>query len=136
MWKYVVRLLSSVCASFCSAGMFAAEIMSVVSSANVYTSEFGTVLMMSLMYRRKNVVDSVLPCGMPSVMILLLDIACCVCVVCCLFWKYDAMNVRVFSVKLNWCLSLCSSLLCDIVSYALDRSTYIASTGVLSVLCL
>jgi hypothetical protein len=72
------------------------------------------------------VVDSVLPCGMPSVMILLLDIACCVCVVCCLFWKYDAMNVKVFFVKLKWCL----------MSYALDGSTYIASTGVLSVLCL
>ena len=49
MWKYVMRLLSSDCAIRCSDSMLFADMTSVVSSANVYTLEFGTDLMMSLM---------------------------------------------------------------------------------------
>ena len=56
-----MRLFSSVCASSCRSFSFSAVIMSVVSSAYVYTVDFGTVLMMLLMYRR----NKVLPCGMP-----------------------------------------------------------------------
>ena len=41
------------------------------------------------MYRRKNVVESVLPCGIPCVMVCVADCACCVCVDCFLFLKYD-----------------------------------------------
>ena len=111
-----MRLFSSVCARFCNAWSVLAATMSVVSSANVYTCESGTVLMMSLMYRRKKVVESVLPCGMPWVMVCVVDVACCVCVVCCRFSKYEAMNSSVSLVKLKVCLSLCSSLSCSIVS--------------------
>jgi hypothetical protein len=35
----------------------------------VYTFDSGTVLMMLLMYRRKKVVESVDPCGIPWVMV-------------------------------------------------------------------
>ena len=80
-----MRLLSSDCASCCSDCRSLAAITSVVSSANVYTLEFGTDLMMSLMYSKKKVVDNVLPCGMPWVMVRVSDCACCVCVDCCLF---------------------------------------------------
>ena len=42
----------------------------------------------------------------------------------------------VFSWKLKLCLSLCRSFAWEIVSYALDRSMYIASVGCLFVLYL
>ena len=45
MWKYLMRLSSSVWASFWSAWLFSAVVMRVVSSAYVQTVEFGTVLM-------------------------------------------------------------------------------------------
>lgn len=51
-------------------------------------------------------------------------------------WKYDLKKDTVSGVKLKSCLNLCRSLLCDIVSYALDRSMYIASVGLLWNLCL
>ena len=60
-----MRLVSSDCARRCSSSVLAAVMISVVSSAYVYTFDLGVVLMMSLMYRRKRVVDSVLPCGTP-----------------------------------------------------------------------
>ena len=44
------------------------------------------------------------------------DCACCVCVDCCRFRKYDAKKSTVSGVKLNSCRSLCSSFSCDIVS--------------------
>jgi len=44
-----MRLLSSVCASACMLAMSFAVMMSVVSSAYVYTVELGTVCLMSLM---------------------------------------------------------------------------------------
>ena len=50
------------------------------------------------------------------------DSACCVCVDCSRFWKYDVKYVVVSGLKLNSLCSLCSSFECDIVSYALDRS--------------
>jgi hypothetical protein len=84
--------------------------ISVVSSAYVYTVEAGTVLMMSLMYKRKNVVDSVLPCGIPCVMVRDRDFACCVCVVWVRLLKYDLKKAVVFGVKLKSCCSLCSNL--------------------------
>ena len=90
---------------------------------------------MLLMYRRKKVVDKVLPCGILCVMICVLDCACCVCVDCGLFWKYDLKNVVVFWLKLNSCCSLWINLACEIVSYALDRSMYIASVGLRLFLC-
>ncbi len=46
---------------------FGDEMISVVSSAYVYTVDLFSVLMRSLVYRRKKVVKSVLPCGMPCV---------------------------------------------------------------------
>ena len=54
-----MRLVSSDCAKRCSSSVLAAVMISVVSSAYVYTFDLGVV---SLMYRRKRVVDSVLPC--------------------------------------------------------------------------
>ena len=80
--------------------------------------------------------DRVLPCGIPCVIVCVFDCACCVCVDCWRFWKYDAKKAVVVGEKLNSCCSLCSSFLCDIVSYALDRSTYIASVGLCLCLCL
>ena len=59
---------------------------------------------------------SVLPCGMPCVMVCVFDCACCVCVDCCRFLKYDAKKSTVSGVKLKSCRSLCSSFSCDIVS--------------------
>lgn len=56
---------SSDCANVCSSWMEFVVMISVVSSAYVYTVDCGTVWMMLLMYSRKKVVDSVLPCGMP-----------------------------------------------------------------------
>jgi uncharacterized membrane protein len=70
------------------------------------------------------------------VMVSVLDFACCVWVDCCLFSKYDLRNATVLSVKLNWCRNLCRSLLCSLVSYALDRSIYMASIAAFAVLCL
>lgn len=49
MWKYLMRLLSSVWASVWRACWSGDEMMSVVSSAYVYTVDFVTVLMMPLM---------------------------------------------------------------------------------------
>jgi hypothetical protein len=46
------------------------------------------VLIMLFMYSRKMVADSVLPCGVPCVMVCVSDCACCVCTDCRLFWKY------------------------------------------------
>ena len=60
-WKYWMRLVSSDWASSWRAAGVVEEIMRVVSSAYVYTVERGTVLMMSLIYRRKKVVERVLP---------------------------------------------------------------------------
>ena len=48
-WKYLIRLLISDCASSCKSCNVGAVMMSVVSSAYVYTFDFGTVLMMLLM---------------------------------------------------------------------------------------
>ncbi len=130
-----MRWLSSVCASCCSSCSVSAVMISVVSSAYVYTVDFVMVLMMLFMYRRKNVAESVLPCGVPSVIVCVSDCACWVCVDCRLFWKY-VLNCSVSGVKLNSCLSLCINLSCDIVSYAFDRSTYIASVGLCLDVCL
>ena len=47
-WKYLIRLSRSVCAS-AGRSCAGAVMMSVVSSAYVYTVESGTVLMMLLM---------------------------------------------------------------------------------------
>ena len=85
------------------------------------------------MYRRKKVVDSVLPCGIPCVIVCVVDCACCVCVDCCLFLKYDLKYAVVSGVKLNSCCNLCISFVCEIVSYAFDRSIYIASVGLRNV---
>lgn len=92
--------------------------------------------MMSLMYSRKKVVDRVLPCGIPCVIVRVFDCACWVCVVWVRFLKYVLKKVTVSAVKLKSCLSLWSSFSCEIVSYALDRSMYIASVGCLFCLCL
>ena len=73
--------------------------------------------------------ERVLPWGMPCVMILIVECACWVCVDCCLLWKYDAKKATVSGVKLNVCLSLCRSLVCETVSYAFDRSMYMARVG-------
>jgi hypothetical protein len=62
------------------------------------------------------VVDSVLPCGIPCVMVCWSDCAFCVCVDWMRLRKYDVKNVIVSVVKLNSCSSLWSSLLCSIVS--------------------
>ena len=70
----------------------------------------------------KNVVDRVLPCGMPSVMSSGFDIALSVCSVCILLVKYDVRNDIVWASKLNVCCSLWSSFWCEMVSYALERS--------------
>lgn len=129
MWKYLIRLVSSDCASVSSSSSVGVDIMSVVSSAYVYTVDLGTVFIMSLMYRRKKVVERVLPCGIPCVIVCVVDCACCVCVDCLRFLKYDAKKFTVSGVKLKSCLSLCKSLVCDTVSYALDRSMYIARVG-------
>ena len=68
------------------------------------------------------VAESVLPCGVPCVIVCVSDCASVVCTDCCLFLKYVLKNWSVLSVKLNSYLSLWSSFLCDIVSYAFDRS--------------
>ena len=52
------------------------------------------------------------------------------CVDCLLLQKYELKKSTVFFVKLNSCCSLWISLECDIVSYAFDKSTYIASVGI------
>ena len=66
--------------------------------------------------------DSVLPCGMPCVRVCVSVCACCVCVDCSLFLKYDAKNSTASGVKLKSFRSLWSSFSCEIVSYAFDRS--------------
>jgi hypothetical protein len=87
------------------------------------------------MYRMKKVVDSVLPCGMPCVIICLDEVAYSVCVVWILFLKYVEMNVIVSWSKLKLYLSLCRSFSCETVSYALERSRYMASVGCLVSMC-
>ena len=67
-------------------------------------------------------VDSVLPWGMPCVMVPGLECALVVWVVCFRLVRYDRKKRVVSSVKLNSCFSLWMSLLCEMVSYALDRS--------------
>ena len=121
-WKYLIRLLSSVCAICCSACSVSADMISVVSSAYVNTVDCVGILKMLLMYSRKSVAESVLPCGVPSVIVCVSDCACSVWTDCCLFWKYVLKNCSVSGEKLNSCSSLWSSFLCDIVSYAFDRS--------------
>ena len=49
LWKYWIRLPSSVCASAFSSSSVSVVTISVVSSAYVKTLEFGTVWMMLLM---------------------------------------------------------------------------------------
>ena len=71
---------------------------------------------------------------MPCVIVCVVDCACCVCVDCCRLLKYDLKKVIVCGVKL-YLRSLCKSLWCDIVSYALDRSMYIAIVGCRLDLC-
>ena len=66
--------------------------------------------------------ESVLPCGMPWVMVWVCDLACYVCTDCILLVRYDSKYATVLALKLKSCLSLCSSVLCATVSYALDRS--------------
>lgn len=129
LWKYVIRLWSSVCANVCSSVSVLAVMIKVVSSAYVYTFEFGTVLIMLFMYSKKKVVERVLPCGIPCVMVCVFDCACCVWSDCLRFLKYEVKNAMVSGVKLNSFFSLLMSLLCDMVSYALERSIYTASVG-------
>ena len=127
--------MSSDCAKVCRSSIVLVFTIKVVSSANVYTFESGTVWRMLFMYSRNKVVDSVLPCGIPCVMVFVVDCACCVCVDCCLFSKYDLKYVVVSIVKLNSCCSLCINLVWDIVSYAFERSIYIASVGLRCCIC-
>ena len=51
----------------------------------------------------KKVVDSVLPCGIPSVMVSGSDSVWSVCSVCVRFVKYDVRNLIVRASKLNVC---------------------------------
>ena len=67
-------------------------------------------------------VESVLPCGIPWVIVWVCDFACWVWVDCVLFVRYDLKNATVCGVKLKSCSSLWRSFSCEIVSYALDRS--------------
>ena len=80
-----MRLFSSDCAIFSKSCIVSAVMISVVSSAYVYTFESSTVCIILFMYSRKKVVDRVLPWGIPCV----LDFACCVCSDWWRFWKYD-----------------------------------------------
>ena len=68
-------------------------------------------------------VESVQPCRTPCVMGCVSDCAFCVWVDCLRFLRYDSKNFTVVGVKLKSVSSFCRSFLCDIVSYALDRST-------------
>ena len=70
----------------------------------------------------KRVVDRMLPCGMPCVMSCGLDCACGVWVVCMRPVKYEVKSASVVGWKLYLCLSMFSSLWCEMVSYALVRS--------------
>lgn len=124
-----MRLWSSVCAKVCSSCCVFAVMIKVVSSAYVYTFEFGTVRIMLFMYSRKKVVERVLPCGIPCVIVCVCDCAFWVCSDCLRFRKYEAKNCSVSGRKLNSCFSLFMSFVCDMVSYALERSIYIASVG-------
>lgn len=74
-------------------------------------------------------VESVLPWGMPSVIVRNVDCALVVCVDCFLLIKYVLKNCVVVSLKLNWWRSLWMSLSCEIVSYAFERSANMASVG-------
>jgi hypothetical protein len=68
-------------------------------------------------------VDSVLPWGMPWVMVWKDDAACCVCRDCVRLLRYDMKKATDRVEKLNSSLSLSMSLVWDMVSYALLRST-------------
>ena len=80
-------------------------------------------------------VERVLPCGIPCVMVLKSDCACCVCVDWRLSVKYDLKKSRVPGVKWKMCFSLWNSLWWETVSYALDKSTYTAIVGSFLFLC-
>ena len=58
------------------------------------------------------------------------------CVDCLRFWKYDEKYDIVSGFSLKLLSNLSNSFECDIVSYALDKSMYIASVGCLLNLCL
>jgi hypothetical protein len=64
------------------------------------------------------------------------DCACWVCNDCLRLWKYEVKKATVSGVKLNSFFSLLMRLVCDTVSYALDRSIYIARVGFRFSLCL
>ena len=55
--------------------MVGAVMMRLVSSAYVYTDDWGAAWVMSFMYSRKSVVERVLPWGMPWVMVCLVEVA-------------------------------------------------------------
>ena len=81
-------------------------------------------------------VERVLPCGMPWVMVWNVDCAEVVWSDCVRLVKYDVNSASVSGWKLNLCLSLWRSFLCDIVSYALVRSRNSAIVGCLCCLLL
>ena len=53
----------------------------------------------------------------------------CVLTAWCLFWKYDLKNAVVVGANLNSVCSFCRRRSCETVSYAFERSMYIASVG-------
>ena len=61
-------------------------------------------------------VERVLPCGMPCVIVFIVDCACCVCGDCCLFLKYDLKKLVVSGVKLKSCSSFRRSFSWEMVS--------------------
>jgi len=85
-------------------------------------SEYCAVVQISLMYRLKSVVESVLPCGMPSVIVCCSDCACSVWSVCVRLLKYEVRSAVVLLSKLKVCFSLWRSLVWEMVSYAFERS--------------
>ena len=116
-----------VCACVCSVVVFGADIIIVVSSAYVYIFSICVVVIISFIYSRNRVVDRGLPWGIPCVIVCGFEVACCVCVYCVLFLKYDVKNVMV-SWWNSYCFcSFCSSIMCDMESYALVRSIYNAN---------
>ena len=66
--------------------------------------------------------ESVLPCGMPSVIVCVSDCACSVWSVCVRLLKYEVRSEVVLSSKLKVCFSLWRSLVWEMVSYAFERS--------------
>ena len=63
-------------------------------------------------------VERVLSCGMPCVFVFIVhvDCACCVCVDCCLFLKYDLKKLVVSGMKLKSCSSFRRSFSWEMVS--------------------